>query len=240
MVCCASNYYSSYVGTITLIINKFTIKFINKCTILNSYYDNTTYSNTNNTLTWSALGGSTGEVVDLSKDGKFTIYDVDKAKWVRVVVNTALLPVTDKADTIIISTLNGDSIAEYLTGKLLRRFRDPVSSARLELDLNHVAIGSEFLKPTDVIDLTTNEAFSYGKDSWLKERMMVTSVRPNLSGHKLSVEAVQTKMYLNYGFIAPSGFPDYSSATSDEREYAYIGDSTNKVDGGSIDGYYVW
>ena len=59
---------------------------------------------------------------------------------------------------------------------------------------------------------------------------MLTSVRPDFQASKVSIEAVQTKMYRKYGFIAPAGYPDYPSATTAQREYAFIGRaSDNKV-----------
>jgi hypothetical protein len=69
---------------------------------------------------------------------------------------------------------------------------------------------------------------------------MITSLRPDFLWHTAKVEAVQTKMYRRYGFIAPAGYPDYPSASAAQRERAFIGDASNKVNGGTEDGYYIW
>ncbi len=193
-----------------------------------------------NTLRWTAPGSTGGEEVTLDKDGKYQLFDESKTKWVRVVVDTSSLPTSNKIDTVAITALSGNSFAATIADKLLKRYRNPMSSVRLQVDINDLANGSKFLKPTDMVDLTTDEACGKDNDTWASERMMITSLRPDFSGARVDIEAVQAKMYRSYGFIAPTSYPDYPSATSREREYAFIGDLNNKVSGGLDDGYYVW
>ena len=69
---------------------------------------------------------------------------------------------------------------------------------------------------------------------------MLTSVRPDFSFNRVSVEAIETKMYRRYGFIAPPGYPDYQAATASQREYGFIGGNANKVEAGGRDGYAIW
>ena len=201
---------------------------------------NLTYNDANNTLQWTAPGGSIGEAVTLSKDGKYQVFSSDKTKWVRVIATTASLPASNQTDTITITALAASTFAETLAQKLLSRYRDPAAICTFDVDLNNCATGTAFIKPTDLKDITTDEAFEKGEDTWTKERCMLTSVRPDFASGKVSVEAVETKFYRRYGFIAPAGYPDYPSASAAQREYGFIGDANNKVNGGTEDGYYIW
>ena len=198
------------------------------------------YTASTKALTYTAPGGSAGEAVTLSSDGKTDVYSSDKRKYVRVLVTTASLPGGNQTDTVTMTALSGEQIATALAMKLLSRYRDPVSNISMEIDLKNAARGSEFIKPTDIVDITTDEAFEYGVDSWSKERMIITSVQPDFAKGKVALQAMETKQYRRYGFIAPAGYPDYGSASDAQKEYGYVGDVNNKVGGGTIDGYYIW
>ena len=202
-----------------------------------------TYNYTANTITWTAPGGTVGEAIKLSKDGKFQAFDTDKTKYVRLIVETSSLPVSNQSDTITINTLSGANLAAGLASQLLRRYRYPVSTVSFSVDINHVSKGGSYIKPTDLVDLTTDEASEKGESGWDKTRLMLTSLRPDFAGAKIKVEAIDTGMVKRYGFIAPAGYPDYASATSEQRERAFIGRaSDNNVYGGVSysDGYYIW
>ncbi|HLC19119.1 MAG TPA: hypothetical protein VJM57_08930 [Thermodesulfobacteriota bacterium] len=192
------------------------------------------------TLEWTPPGGTPGEAVAVSRDGKFDVYSTDESKFLRLIVETGYLPSANGTDAITISALNGQGLATTLANKILSRYRDPASTVSFEVDINNVVFNSRFIKPTDLKDLTTDEAFSKGSGTWSSERVMLTSVRPDFSAHKVKVEAVQTKMYRKYGFVAPAGRPDYPSATDKEKEYGYIGDEDNKLNNGTANGDYVW
>ncbi len=193
------------------------------------------------TLQWTAPGGTMGEAVKLSKNGKFQIFDLDRTKWLRVLVDTSKLPTADATDQITISRLSGDNFAAALANKVLARYRNPASTVSFKLDINNVAYNGFFIKPTDLKDITTDEACEKGADTWTDEKVMLTSVRPDFSGLKVDVEAIQTRMYRRYGFIAPAGLPDYQQATSEDRNYAFIGSPAgNKVNGGTEEGYVMW
>lgn len=198
------------------------------------------YVKAENALKWTSPGGVQGGAVTLSKDGKYQVYDQDASRYIRVVVETAGLPAADASDSITISGLRGADYAGRLATKLLIRYRDPVASASLDIDLNNVAYDSRFIKPTDIKDITTGEACGPGDPSWQKRRMMLTSVRPDMALHKVNIEAVDTRMSKRYGFIAPAGFPDYGAASAAQREYAFCGNTSNRVGGGADDGFYIW
>lgn len=200
----------------------------------------TPVANGRHTFTWAPPGEAAGGPVSVSSPGKYTLYSSDESKWIKLVVDYAVLPVSVMSDTITISTLNGLSMATQLAQKILNRFRDPVSTISFEMDINNMVYNSSFIKPTDLKDITTDEASEYGNSTWDKERVMITRVRPDLSRHRVGVEAVKTKLYRSYGFIAPAGQADYSVATQSERERAYIGDTSNKLNGGTEEGYIIW
>lgn len=203
------------------------------------------YNNTNNTLTWTPPGDSVGATVKLNKDGYYQIFGADTTKFVRVVVTTASLPSSNKTDTITISSLNGEALASSLGSKLLQRHRDPVPSINFTVDLNKVSLEGGFLKPTDPINITSNEVSYKGVDSLNRERFMLTSVRPDFANGTVAIEALKAGLpadnSVKYGFIAPAGQPDYPTASITEREYAYIGRaSDNKVNAGTVDGYVIY
>ncbi len=189
---------------------------------------------------WAAPGDSAGSPAKVSSSGKYTLYSADTSRWVRIVVDYTGLPSQGASDTITITPLNGLSMASQLAQKLLNRYRDPVSAISFEMDINNMVFDGEFIRPGDFKDITTDEASELGSGAWTKERVMITRVRPDMSRHRVRVEAVETKMYRRYGFVAPAGQPDYPAATPSERERAYIGDSSNKVNGGTEDGYVIW
>lgn len=201
-----------------------------------------TYNNTNKTLQWIAPSGATGEAVKITKDGKYQIYDADKTKWVRVIVTYANLPSSNQEDTIPIYAITngGDTYAAALATRILARYRDPISIISFGLPLKNIAYGSNPIKPTDMKDITSSAFSSKGKATWSKERCMLISMRPDSEKNIIEMEAIQTKLYKRYGFIAPAGYPDYPSASAAQRQYGFIGDANNKVNGGTEDGYYIW
>ncbi len=154
---------------------------------------------------WTAPGDSAGSSVKVSSSGKYTLYSADTSRWVRIVVDYAGLPAQGASDTITIMPLNGLGMASQLAQKLLNRYRDPVSTISFEMDINNMVYGGDFIRPGDFKDITTDDASELGSSSWTKERVMITRVRPDMSRHRVRVEAVETKMYRRYGFVAPAG-----------------------------------
>lgn len=189
-------------------------------------------------LRWAAPGGYYGEPVSLSRDGKYQLFDADKNRYVRVIVTLSDIPLSDAVDMVDIINLRGETYATALASKLLNRFRDPVATVSFDIDLNDMAFGNRFIRPADLKDLTTDEASSFGNESWSGRRLMLTSVRPDFSTHKVSVEAIETRMFRRYAFIAPAGLPDYPQATAGQRAYGFAGGEDNTLEG--QDGYFIW
>lgn len=190
------------------------------------------------TLSYSAPGGSSGEPVTLCSSGKYQLFDADQNRYVRVLVDAADLPQQDALCAIEISALGGEVHAAALAQKLLSRFRDPVATLSFEVDINCMSSGTGFIKPADMKDITTAEACSRGSQAWVKNRVMLTAVRPDFASGKVSVEAIETKMSRRYAFIGDAGQPDYGEASAFQRAYGFIGDGSNLT--GGTDGYYIW
>lgn len=190
------------------------------------------------TLAWRAPGGLPGEPVRLSQDGKYQIFDTDRNRYIRVIVVISELPYSYASGPVFISGGKGDAHAAALAQKLLNRFRDPVAAASFEIDMNSIAFMDRFIKPSDLKDCTTNEACGMGMDGWVRNRLMLTSVRPDFSTHKVSIEAVETKMHRRYAFIAASGQADYGEASEKEKAYGFVSGAGNLT--GGEDGYYIW
>lgn len=190
------------------------------------------YTAATKTLQWTAPGGAAGTAVPVLKDGRYQVFSPDLTKYCRVIVTFASLPVIDKNDTITITGIAGLTLATTLAQKILSRYRDPVSTVAFEVDISNVAWASAFIKPTDIKDITSDEAFEKGVNSWTKERVMITSLRPDFTSGKVGVEAIETRQYRLYGFIAPAGYPNYGSASAAQKEYCYIRASSPQ--------YHVW
>ncbi len=194
------------------------------------------------TLKWTPPGATIGEAVTISKDGKFQVFGADKTKSIRVVVTNGSLAGSSQTDTdITITALNGASYATSIARKILSRYRDPVATVSFEVDINNVAHNSEFIKPTDFKDLTTDEAADKGENTWTLNRMMITSMRPDFARGRVKVEAIETHMVRQYAFIGHAGRPDWDSATDADKEHAYIGDAANnQLGAGNDPGFYHW
>lgn len=190
------------------------------------------------TMTWTAPGGIAGEAVKVTKDGKFTLYDADQTKYCRIIITYGALPGSSGSCTVTISALQGEQLAGMIANKLLSRFRDPAAIATFEIGLNQAVYNSEFVKPADKKNITTQLAFERGEQGWNLEPCMVTMVRPK--GKTVEVECIETKQYRDYIFIAPAGYPDAPSATAEQKKRWFIGDSNNKINGGTEDGRYIW
>lgn len=189
-------------------------------------------------LTWTAPGGAAGEAVKLTRDGRYQVFDTDKNRYVRVLVCSAELPATNAASTVEILALSGGNHAATLAGKLLSRYRDPVATVSFDVDINCMASGPGFIMPAEMKDVTTDEACSNGAQSWVKNRIMLTSVRPDFSSGRVTVEGVETRISRRYGFIAPVGLPDYVEASSAQRAYGFICNASGFT--GGVDGYHIW
>lgn len=194
------------------------------------------------TLSWEAPGGTAGDAVEMKKSGTHQLFDADKTSYCRVVVDVASLPGSTQSDTITISVISGggEELARSIAGRLRSYYRDPVSKVKFSVGLNDINNSGEFLVPTDLVDLTTDEAFEKGDSTWVAERMMLTSVRPDFEARVVRIEAVETKMYLDYRFISAFAF-DYNSASQVQKDnYMWIADVSDKLGSADDDPHVIW
>jgi hypothetical protein len=199
-----------------------------------------TYNKINNTLTWKAPSGVTGAPVKLEDDGKYDIFDEDQTKFIRVQVKFSDLPIADQTDTITISTLSAETYTNTLTKRLLARFVDPVPTINCQVDINELNDNGNLRIPASLVNVTSDEMFYKGLDSFVVENCIINSMVPNYVTGKMNIEMSPTKLAKKFGFIAPAGQNDYTSATDIEKQYAYIGDSNNRLNIGTEDGNYIY
>ncbi|HAO93426.1 MAG: hypothetical protein A2X93_09170 [Deltaproteobacteria bacterium GWC2_56_8] len=179
------------------------------------------YIKADNTLQWTPQGGTAGSAVEVAQSGRYDISDADGSKYLRVIVDAGALPAADATDYITVEPLNGPVLASSVANKLLNFYRDPSSTVSFEVDINNGTTSGRFLRPTDLLDITTDEASDKGVSSWQRERVMITSVRPDITAGKTAIEAMRAKMMRNYGFVAPPDTPDYGAASKETRAYGF-------------------
>jgi hypothetical protein len=200
------------------------------------------YNDTNNTLTWSAPDGTTGDTVIVEEDGKYTLYDADPNKFIRVIVTIGSLPGSNQTDDITITALSGGLYAQIIADRLLKRFANPLPTISGEIDIKDMHRNGELAYPMQIVNLTTAKVSLFGKNGLTDEPCFFLSVKPNFKTMTASFTAAQTRLDKRYGFICPNGYPDYATATEFQRQHCYIGrTSDNKVYDGSgyVDGYYI-
>lgn len=180
------------------------------------------YIKADNTLQWTPPGGTAGTAVEVAESGRYDVSDADGSKFVRVVVDAVSLPASDATDYIAISPLNGTVLASSVANKLLNFYRDPSSTVSFEVDINNGTTNGRFIRPTDLKEITTDEASDKGLSSWKRERVMITSVRPDVTAGKVAVEAMRAKMMRSYGFVAPGSTPDFGAASKETRAYGFV------------------
>lgn len=203
-----------------------------------------TFNKANETFTWEAPDGTTGATVKVTKDGRYDVYDADRTKYIRVLVDYSELPGSNQSDTIDITALLADNYAAAIANKNLNRYRDPASIVNFAVDVNKSSNGGDLWKPTDSLLLTTDDACIKGKNTLNQEPMMFLSVKANARRGSLEFSTIQTNLFSRYGFIGAASITmDYKDASDAQREYAFIGRSSdNKVFDGSgfVEGFLIW
>ena len=201
-----------------------------------------TFNFANKTLTFQANGDSVGATVNVDRSGKYQVKSADERKYLRVIVDSTATPGSNQNDTITLSALSGESYANTLATRLLNRYLDPVPTVKCEVDYRDINNSGIMYAPTDIVNITTGKVTIFGQGSFNAEPCILLDVRPDERSQTIKIEAMPTRLGKKAAFIAPSGFPDYAGATDAEREFCFIGrTSDNKVfDGVSfVDGYYI-
>ena len=184
-----------------------------------------TYDATNgNTIQWTPPGGSgIGEAIKITENGKFSVYGLDTTKYVDVIITTASLPTSNATATLTFTAINGAIYAGYLAQSYLSKYRNPATTFTFDIDLNNVVYNSKYMTVTDYKDITSDEFSEKGVLGWNQERIMLTSIKPDIEAGKITIEGIETGFYYQYGIIAPAGYPDWDSASDAQKAYGYIG-----------------
>ncbi len=178
-------------------------------------------------IRWQAPGSTDyGEPVNIDKSGKYTSYDIDKNKYVRVVVNAA--GSSNFQGSVPLTTISSTALALAVADKLLKKYRNPKSIVNFKVDINDAVLASEFIKPADYIQLTAADAAAKGQDVFAQEEMMILSIQPDTKKSTVEVQAIQSGFIGNYGFIGSGGAP-WDGATASEKQYAFISDGNDQI-----------
>jgi hypothetical protein len=200
------------------------------------------FDSTEQTLTWRAPDGATGDPVTVEDDGLYTIYDADINKFIRVIVTLASLPGSSQTDDITITQLAGATYASIIADRLLNRFFDPLPVISGEIDIKDMHDNGGLFFPMQTMSLTTDKVSLFSKSTLVDEACFFLSVKPDFETMTAAFTASQTRLSKQYAFICPNGYPDYATATTFQREHCFIGrTSDNKVFDGTdyVDGYYI-
>jgi len=126
------------------------------------------------------------------------------------------------------------SEARSFASRYIRRFA-PVAPAEIEFEVYRRDAETE---TGDIIDLTSDLFVDDdGSDDTLNFQILAKSESQK---GIIKMKALETKFALKYAFIAPTGYPDWTSATDAQKEYGYICNTgTEKMsDGGPAS--YIW
>jgi len=193
------------------------------------------------TMAWQAPGDSIGPSVSIDKDGTFQLFSGTASKYIRVVVTYNSLPASQKSDNLTISAIPGSAFATTLATHWVARYRDPQAELTFDLDIAGAIHLDKFIKVSDIIKVSSDRIVTKGRPKWNQEPIFITATRPDFDKRKFQVSGIQTTFKKRYGFIGPSTLTsDYDSATTAQKEYAFVGDSNNQVGAAKDDGYYIW
>lgn len=150
----------------------------------------------------------------------------------------------EKKEKVIYGTwIQGDTLAGTTSGKILSRFRDGVSVVPFDVELKDasgdpVYAPETYLKVGDIFELTTDTL--QGIDGTAVTKRYQVTKKEQKSPGRFALKAMDTKIGVGrWGFIAPAGTPNYETASSEQREYAFICDGTGLMSDGES-GYKIW
>jgi len=202
-----------------------------------------TFNVAGQTLSWKAPGdGVAGSTVEVDRDGKYQLFATgSETKYIRVVVTTADLPAGNQTDTITLSATGASIYANSIAHHYVARYSTPQGEAGFDLGLSDAIFQDEFLKPSNLVKVTTNRVATKGEPEWDNEVLLLLSAKMDFGKRKMTVEGLQTGFRRKYAFIGPTTMVnDYDSATSADKEYAFIADTSNQLGTDNESAYYVW
>jgi hypothetical protein len=131
--------------------------------------------------------------------------------------------------------INDSATATKAAAHILGRYRQGVRKVAAAIDLK-----DDTVKTGDFVLVTTKRLQKATGATDSNRQMLVVSKEPQDDG-TINLQLVDAVLPGRPGFIAPAGYPDYDSASFDQRRYCYIGTAgANKVGAASDDGYTIY
>jgi hypothetical protein len=131
--------------------------------------------------------------------------------------------------------INDSATATKAAAHILGRYRQGVRKMAAAIDLK-----DDTVKTGDFVLVTTKRLQKATGATDANRQMLVVSKEPQDDG-TINLQLVDAVLPGRPGFIAPAGYPDYDSASFDQRRYCYIGTAgANKVGAASDDGYTIY
>ena len=132
--------------------------------------------------------------------------------------------------------LAGRRFSNQISSNRIRVFGDGIQTIEFDLETqdDDLQVGELFL-------LTTNKIQDKNGADLVNTKFFTTS-KKQIGENRWSYSAYNARLTKRASFIAPTGTPDYSAASDDEKTYCFIGrTSDNKVDNSVEfeDGYYI-
>lgn len=123
-----------------------------------------------------------------------------------------------------------DSIASVVAARLVNRYRDIPRSITFEVDAKDAATA----QLGGIITVTTR-IMQDDTGAIIPQQMQINSIEEVQSGHRIKVTAETYAFYGAYGFIAPNSYPDYTSATDEQKDHGtfFADDGADFADGRS-------
>lgn len=117
-----------------------------------------------------------------------------------------------------------ENLAASNAARRLARLRDVPARIKFHLDPMHEATLGE------LVDIAT---VKFASASGTAKTVRCRIVRKKDTGGHFEMEALTTIFARRYAFICPNGYPNYPSATSDQRQRAFISSGATMSDGSS-------
>ena len=128
---------------------------------------------------------------------------------------------------VFVRWFNTSADAIRLASRMVWRYRDNPREVRFEVD---ASVGDD-LSPGDVVALETDAIQDFAGariNTWFR----LTEVHEVIGGHRYRCKGLDDKWTGSYIRIAPSGTPNWDTATDDERRaYSWISDASGEIDG---------
>jgi len=127
------------------------------------------------------------------------------------------------------------SVAASIASRLKRRFVNPPRKYVIEVERKDADIDT-----AEIITLTHRRNIHVDGTQKAGELFQVLKRQVTKKG-TYNLTVLDTKWALRYGFICPSGYPDYDGATDDQKQRCFIGAAgTNLVGAAGESGYYMF